>query len=304
MKTKRLFIFPVLFLLFVVSSSLWSTEIAKPPISYGEGPKFVLDHAIFRGVDNRSYVEFYLQVAYDELQFIKFSDGFRAEYKIELAVQDETGMEVEHHIDVDVVDVDIFSETNAQNKARVSLVAFTLDPGIYIIETKLTDIETRYISTLTTSLSSRSFQSSQLQISDLQISQNIVPAENRDSYVKNQRYVEPNPMRMFSPDFSQAVYIYFEIYNLKYSETSTEKTYTAKYIFHNIDGKKIAELKRKGVKPGDSSANSLRFPLEHFKSGDYRLTVQIEDAETHQVVEATNNFTIIESLSPYVSVSL
>ena len=70
-------------LLFVTSlfASLPSSKksaVNLPMISQGEGPTFFLDFSNFLGEEDQTFVEFYVQVAYKELQFFRHKGKFRA----------------------------------------------------------------------------------------------------------------------------------------------------------------------------------------------------------------------------------
>jgi len=85
----------------------------------------------------------------------------------------------------------------------------------------------------------------------------IAAAEEGQPYVKNDRYIEPNALRVFAHDLAD-IYIYFEIYNLTLSENQEDSKYTAYFIVHAETGKKIAQFKRPKAIQGNSLAHSLK----------------------------------------------
>lgn len=287
--------------LFVASTLSGTSGTAKntsynlPFVSHGEGPQFFLDFSSFQGADERTFVEFYFQVGYGELQFIKHNGRFRAMYDLELSIEDESGKIVEHYKNRDIVDLETYGETQSRTRARVSLAAFTFDPNRYIVKAVLTDVETTHSTQIVEAFEAQPFPSSKTTVSDLQFSQKIEAAREGDPYVKNQRYIEPNPIRAFARSMTDNVCLYFEVYNLKFGEGCDKSSYTTHFIFQDSSGKTLAKLKRVTDKPGTTSAHSIRFPIEHFVEGEHLLTVQIKDNDTGEIAETTKSFSVTSS---------
>ncbi|MFQ5825451.1 MAG: hypothetical protein ACE5JB_15535 [bacterium] len=269
------------------------SPVRTPFKSIGKGPNFYLDYTNFQGFDDDTFIEFYIQIGYQELQFFKHNKRFRAGYDLDLFVYDENDNTVEHYTNLDVFEVDSYSESQSTEKARVSLLGFSFNPGKYKIEVILRDIETHKSSKIERVFFARNYQSDNLQISDIQFSQKIVPAEEGQPYVKNQRYIQPNPIRTFAHGLAD-IYIYFEVYNLTYTENSENLNYTAYFIILDNKGKKIAQFQNIEKVPGKISAHSLKIPVDQFLSGNYILTVRILDEATGQTAETSKSFTVLD----------
>ncbi|MFQ5649262.1 MAG: hypothetical protein ACE5IY_04915 [bacterium] len=271
-----------------------ATTTQPPLLSTGEGPHFFVDYANFRGLDQKTYVEFYLQVPYDELQFIKTRNHFRAEYVLQLRLLDANDKELERETIHDVVDVATFEETISPSKARVCLFGFTIDATLHRVKAELRDLETRYSTRIEQDFTPKNFGNNDLLISDIQFSQKITPAAEGEAYVKNQRYIEPNPLKIFARELSEHLFVYFEIYNLAVPQPDGQQTYTVSYLFLDRDGNTIAELKRDRGKASTSAAHSLRFRVSQFEAGEYSLVIRIQDNDTLQTSEVANGFTILQ----------
>lgn len=269
------------------------SRLLPPFVSAGDGPQFVIDYSNFRGIDDRSYVEFYVQVPYDELQFVKSEHGFRAEYELGLRVLNKGGHVVESQVMQDTIEVDSFWQTIATDKARVCQFGFTFSAGPHTVKASLEDRETQNISLLRETFEVRDFSLSRLDISDLQFSSKIMQGESGEAYVKNQRYIQPNPAKVFTPETSEHLFVYFEIYNLSQIPKAQSHTYSATYTFKDSDGKVLAKLRRGTDKPGDTAAHSLRFPLHHFPLGAYSMQVDICDDETRETTQVNGEFTVL-----------
>lgn len=268
----------------------------EPLHATGEGALHQIDFSNFRGENDKAYVEFYIQIAYQNLQFIKTDGKFKASYDFELAILNDEGNIVDHQTIRDPFEVDNFKSTYITNKARISSMAFLLEPGEYTLVTKATDLETNAFSEIHTTFEAADFKTTDLSISDIQFSQNIYPAEEGLPYVKNQRYVEPNAVRLFSHGIAD-IFLYFEIYNLNAND-EIPKGYLAQFIIHDEAGKIYTQLNRRHQKPGESAAHSIKLPVDYFSSGEYSLTVKITDEGSNQITETTSKFKVIdESIS-------
>lgn len=270
-----------------------SESIMESPIySYGEGPRFYLDYANFKGTENRTLVEFYIDLEYNELQFIYKEGRFSANYDLDLFIYDKEDNVIKSFMNHDVFEVESYAETKSKEKARITPVSFLLEPRLYRLEASVTDLETGKTSKIEKFFFPRNFQSNNLLISDIQLCQKIEPGEPGQPCVKNHRYLEPNVHRTFVPNFND-LYIYFEVYNLEYSKEMTNSTYTAFFIFQNSMSEKIGQFHRQSFKLGTSCANILNIPVENFLSGQYSLTVRVRDDDNGQMAQSSKSFIIV-----------
>ncbi|MFQ5602065.1 MAG: hypothetical protein ACE5HS_02210 [bacterium] len=295
MKARIAFVAIFLLPFFLFPPLFAKNHLVAPLRSIGDGPNFCLDYSNFQGIDGQTYVEFYVQISYDALQFIRHRGRFRAEYEISFSLQDLTGRVVEQYENRDVVEVESYRETNSRKKARTMLLAYSLQPGEYKLNVVVKDLETLHTAILSEHTVVKNFASDGLHISDIQLSQKIVPAKEGEPYVKNQRYIEPNAGRIFTPGLSKHIFIYFEVYNLNIEAENKNSTYTSYYTFQNLKDDKNTRFKRTNIKPGHTSAHSLRIPLENFSGGEYILTVHVQDDVTGTTSEASRSFTVVET---------
>lgn len=265
-----------------------------PYEAIGHGPRFYLDYSNFQGVEGLTYTEFYIQVGYHELQFIKYKKGFRSEYDLELSILDKDNNIVETYTNKDVVEVKIFRQTKSNQKARISMVAFTFEPGVYKVKAVMTDHETQKSSIVEEEFIADSFKEAKLSISDIQFSQKIELCHEDRAYVKNKRYIEPNAIRIFANGLAD-IYIYFEIYNLTHQPEKLNYNYTAYFSIFNRKSKKSENFLQVHKIPGTTAAHSLRLNVDQFSGGEYDLTIRILDEATGQTAETTKSFTVLDS---------
>ncbi len=296
MKTLRC----LLLTLWMASSALAASplpggsDVHIPIVSTGDGPRFCLDYCNFQGVDNKTYVEFYVQVSYSELQFIKHKDRFKAGYHLKLTILDEFDQVVETQETNDQFQVDSFAETVSTQKARASLMAFTLKPTTYRVKALVRDLETMHATRIEQELQLGDFRAPNLLMSDIQLSSKIEPGEDGQPYVKNSRYILPNASRIFAHGLNESIFIYFEVYNLLYDQLKPQATYTTRFTFLNGDGEPIASFARTHPKPGPTSAHSMKFPLSYFPNGNYKLIIQTRDDATGQTCESVRDFSVLD----------
>jgi len=271
-----------------------STPATTPFEAIGEGPRFYIDYSNFQGVDNLTYTEFYIQIGYSELQFIKYRKRFRSGYDMELSIVDENNTVVETYTNRDVFDVKTFDETKSTKKARLSMLAFTFEPGTYSIRVQVTDQETQKTSEIEELFSAQDFKENKLHLSDIQFSQKIELCSDDRSFVKNKRYVEPYAVRVFA-NGSADIHLYFEIYNLTYQPEKLNYNYTAYFSIFNKDTEKMKKFQQVHKIPGTTAAHSVRLNVDQFLGGKYDLTIRILDEATGQIVETTKNFTVLSS---------
>ncbi|MFQ5675881.1 MAG: hypothetical protein ACE5G1_08305, partial [bacterium] len=156
-----------------MNNTLAKNESIAPFEATGDGPRFYIDYSNFQGVDNLTYTEFYIQISYNELQFVKRGNRFVSGYDLEFEVLDEENNVIESYSNTDIFQVDNFSETESMTKARVSMIAFTFEPGVYRIKAAMLDRETRKSAKLHRKFTAHSFKQENLLISDIQFSQKI-----------------------------------------------------------------------------------------------------------------------------------
>jgi len=269
-------------------------RVEGTPFQSSAEPFYYVDYANFRNADKQTYVEFYLHVAYQDLQFRKDGKGFQAGYNFSLEIWSQDEKLLKQHQMGDIIQVDSYEETIHSELARASLVGYTLAPGRYILRTELRDMETQKSAKIQEYVMVRDFGSDRLQISDIQFSQNITPAADGKPYVKNGRFIQPDAMRTFAYGLSD-VNLYFEVYNLSPSLKDEPGNYVTHFIFMDEAGEQVSHIRRPHRKPGKMTAQSIKLPVESFPRGRYSVTVKIEDLDTREISEVSGSFSVVDN---------
>ncbi len=133
-------------LFFLLCQSLYAqVETADQPDETRTLPKFYHDYLNFNTPDSSTTrVDAFIQVPYNQIQFVKSDKGFTASYTITISVFNESRdkLIVEKVWNEEVNEKD-FEQTNSQNNYNLSFKSFFLAPGSYIIRSSVEDKESK-----------------------------------------------------------------------------------------------------------------------------------------------------------------
>ncbi|MDZ7260676.1 MAG: GWxTD domain-containing protein [candidate division KSB1 bacterium] len=177
MKPQLLTLFLTVFSLLV----LIATGIEKPsaqiemPGSQPTGvPLFYLDVAnVASDKPNLSRLNLFLKIAFDELQFIKEEDKFKAQYEVSIVVFDEKGNQADGKIFQQEVLTNSYEATNSRDEFSFSNVSFDLNPSEYRFSVGLMDLDTKQTGFRKGQIKLRQFEDAPLKVSDIILASNI-----------------------------------------------------------------------------------------------------------------------------------
>ncbi len=135
----------IILLFFLAQSVKAQVEIADKPDPARALPKFYQDFLNFYSPDSATTrVDAFIQVPYNQIQFVKSDKGFTASYSVTVSIFDENRdkLVVEKSWNEEVNEKD-FEQTNSQNNYNLSFKSFYLQPGSYIIRSSVEDKESR-----------------------------------------------------------------------------------------------------------------------------------------------------------------
>jgi len=262
-----------------------------------EEKPFLLDHANFVAAHGQTFAEFYFQIGYDRLSFVRDGKMFRAGYDLDFYIEDEHGNLLQTQSAPDEITVASYGETTRPDKSRVTLLSAILRPGSYQGRAMITDKESGKNYETASKFSVRDFSGPNLTVSDLQFSRNIQVDSSASVFVKHQRRIEPNVPRAYG-QFAGQLFVYYEIYNLAESrdgailQTAAADSFQTLYIIRNESGEEIKQLWKFNRKPGTSCVQSVALPIADLKSGHYTLTVRVFDNANGCYAESSSRFTM------------
>jgi GWxTD domain-containing protein len=240
-----------------------------------KGPDFhydVVNVAVQRPEGLASILHVYIEVFFDELQFVKIADGYEAKYEASVVILDKDNDQVDGKVWQERVFVNTFDKTNSRELYSMTNCFFSLEPGTYKFSVSLLDQETQFSETRKQQIEVRDFSKSKLSISDISFASNIV----QDSSGINifPQVTDPGKGLM---DKSQA---YFEIYNfgqLKNCAVTCE-------IFGEKSKKKITRTYTKMLEQF-RTPDFFPIQVDSLAHDAYRLIVSISNDEAKAKVE-------------------
>jgi len=288
-----------------VSKKKWSRlsgEIAEKP--------FIVDQANFIAPDNLTFVEFYVQVAYDRLSFTRHGKLYRAIYDVDFYIEDLNGNLLQTQSGRDEFTVSNYDETTTANNYRVTLLSACLRPETYRRRVVMTDKETGKSYEAVDKFSVRGFSSPNLSLSDLQFSRGIQMDSSASAFVKHNRRIEPNVGHLYG-QFVGQLFVYYEIYNFSTPnaalsgnakplvpfdsamiQSAAADSFQTLYCIRDERGNEMKQLSRASRKPGNSCVQSVTLPMTDLKSGHYTLTVRVFDHASGGHAEVTGRFSV------------
>ncbi|MGB9592142.1 MAG: hypothetical protein ACPL1K_06460, partial [Candidatus Kryptoniota bacterium] len=247
-------------------------------------PHFYFDALNFKSDSGGSRIDFYLQIPYNELQFVKQGNTFAASYEVNLQLTDESGTVAldrswnEHATSND------FNETVSSNIASVTQRHFIVPPGTYTLQIVITDDETQKSYVGRRSFTARDYSASSPSLSDVMLlkasshtdgKMTIVP--NIEGNVISARDSFPVFYEMYVPENVDSVFVLTEIFG-----TKNKIVYSHSQWVHGASGtvKMITEIPKGNLpmgfyrlsitmksSPGQNEpilANATRFFSIHF----------------------------------------
>lgn len=166
MKNNLYLIFAIL-LMFAFSNAFAQAEMRNydevngPRINYDISNVAVPDHP------ELSRVNVYVEIKYDELQFVKMPDGYEASYETSVLFLDKDGDQADGKIWKEEVDVDRYDETNKSDRYSYTHASFDLPPGSYKLAISVQDDETEKTNKSKKKIKLKDFSKNKLALSDI-----------------------------------------------------------------------------------------------------------------------------------------
>ncbi|MBK9097650.1 MAG: GWxTD domain-containing protein [bacterium] len=106
--------------------------------------KYYQDFISFRGTDDKARLDYFVQVPYNAVQFVKTGQGFEASYMMTVSVfdQDNEKLITEKVWNEKIVAIS-FELTNSPDNFNLGSRSFELSPGVYSVKTTLLDKDSK-----------------------------------------------------------------------------------------------------------------------------------------------------------------
>ncbi len=102
-------------------------QVELPLLATPEVPNFHYEAVTsYAGNENKTLLDVYIKISYDELQFVKIEESFRASYEISVVIFDASGDQQDGKIEKEMIEVEDFQLTNSREIFGVSKLSFLL----------------------------------------------------------------------------------------------------------------------------------------------------------------------------------
>ncbi|MCL5033772.1 MAG: GWxTD domain-containing protein [Bacteroidetes bacterium] len=271
----------MLFLFLLMTLPAWAQVELQRVHSYTP-PHFFFDALNFKAESNRSRLDFYFQIPYSELQFLRTGNELTASYEVSLQLLDEEGNPVLEQAWDERTSCPSFDETLNERIFSVSQRHFNVRPGSYTLQVAVTDSETNRTYMAKRSFVARDYSIGSPSISDVMLLMSSTRANgvftiipNIEGNVISQRDSFPVFYEVYSPQTGDSLYQLTEIFGEKnkplYSHSAwLEISDTVKKIFADI-------------------------PKDSIPMGNYRLAVTLKqsaDRNAPVIASAVRTFSI------------
>lgn len=250
----------IFFLVSVISAQVeYSTNLRD-----GKSINFSVDVGGFKStVPNKTRMDFFVQVPYSSIQFVKKDDGFYANYNITLSFTDESKMNIifERNWKERVKTTD-FEQTLSRENFNLSYKTYDLNPGKYFVKCIVEDSDSKSASSKEIPLLVKQISDS-LGVSDLMLVAEFVKDSTGEKIIPNVTASVTNR--------STSVPLYFEIYSDKTRDINIE--YSLDDLKKSTSFKQMEHLT---VNPG---TNLIKHTVNNvsFSVGGYLLNAVIKD---------------------------
>lgn len=207
----------------------------------------------------------YIEIPYENLQFLRSSRGYEANYEVDLSVlagPNESSPRVRNEIWRSTVIVSTFKQTNSRERFDISETSVQLKPGRYTMVATVTDLETRKKKKATRTLQVPSYHLGGLAMGDLLLAREI-ERTNTGAFE-----IVPNVDRIVAGS-DEALFVYYEIY------PNGADTLDVRARVLNSRGDAIHEIRNALAAESPVTRDYLSVPANKLKSGRHVVEIQV-----------------------------
>jgi len=222
-----------------------------------------------------SRLNIFIQIAYDDLQFVKADTGYQAEYEVTVSINDKDGEQAEGKIWSELILVNEYEQTNERAKYSFTTASFHVPPEKYEVIIHLMDKDSKITSVKKREIEVRDFSRKKLNVSDITLVSNLTI----DSLgIKSIRPLISSNIH----ESLEKLFAYFEIYSQE-DVAEFEVSYEVKFY----NGKKIAQDKFKISKKDERTMYAVTLDAKNMSSGKYTLFLKVKDGSHSMSVDKT-----------------
>ncbi len=260
---------------------------------------FYFEFLTFRSNEaEKTYLEVFCQIPKEQLSYANTAKGFQGDYTLSLRVYNQFGHDVDWATHRDSVIV--LSLSQVENvPPQVIHFPLLLEPGEYTIRIQFTDKNSLAKARFQKDIYIPDYRDRELHLSSLQLASDISPAPGPSRLVKNNITVVPIVHHVFRQQL-QKLFLYFEIYNLRFASSESERRFRVDYTILDLFGTEIKSLSLIREKLGQSTFVGLAIPFTGLSAGTYQLRVKISDLDSLNEVEKGVYFSLAKPETHFV----
>lgn len=227
---------------------------------------------------DKSRLNVFLQISYDELQFVKVDSGYKAEYEVTVSITNDDKDQLDGKIWNEEILVWDYEATNSRESFSSCNTSLHVPPGKYEIYISLLDKDTKKARVRKQKVELKDFNNQKLSISDVIMLSHLTT----DSLgIKTIRPLISHGIH----EGLKKIYAYFEIYSQR-----DVKAFTVEYEIKRYKDKKVLSEKIEIPRQETRTMYALMLDSQKLASGRYILKLKIKDGE--KTVKAEKSFTL------------
>ncbi len=265
------------FVLLLTAVAFAQPDAGKPK-DYSREPVFYFDiYNFYSGDSSQTRVDFFLQLPFDKLSFVKAGEKFRAEYAVSITVKDENKLnlitEKQWTEKIELID---YQKTISKSDYNLSSRSFKLAPGKYNFVILVEDLDSRKEYRAEVEFQARTF-TQELAISDIMMISGKTTSES------GKTRIIPNLSRNVASQ-RDGIPVFYEIYS------STARNLEVTYTILGINGDQLVSEKRI---ENISAGNNQLFYTFNFKDagmGEYKMVISAPFVDGSTIIGSTKSF--------------
>ena len=246
-------------------------------------PLFFFDAISYAG-DHRekSRIDFYMQVPYEELRFVKEGEGYVARYDVSLMIENASKKQLQDRswtVDVRVPD---FAQTTSRKLYSLAYQSLEVDPGNYQVSLAVKDQESRIGGKLKRAMLVTDYSTGSISLSDIMIVSRLTTT------VEGKSRIVPNVSGNVGTE-GEGFFLYFEVYD---STASGTAKLNAK--IYNQAKELVREHSREEHLSSARTQAFMRIDSLTLPVGTYLVTVEAvkRGRESDSVASTSRTFTV------------
>jgi GWxTD domain-containing protein len=226
----------------------------------------------------QSHIDIYVEISYDELQFLKVDSGFKAQCELSATIFDKDKDQIDGKTWQEELFVKEYEQTNSRELICFTKNQFNLDINDYQVVMQLMDQETKKIAKRSIPLKIRDFSTAKLILSDITFADSLLINDNKIERIR------PRPAEHIKAEGTE-LFCCFDIYSQDKEDDKFKITYKIINNKNKVVLKQEYVSQRKDIK----TLESIRLEKANLSHGHYQLIVEVEQGKQKETISKVFN---------------